>query len=95
MTEVDCAAPAAKPQESEIEITSAAARCCGVTVNRFKSNRDYEDELGRRGHAIPNLLPVFRENLSMFERIWYGVHEVNRELVQHFAANVDKIKAGT
>jgi len=31
----------------------------------------------------------------MFERIWYGVHEVNRELVQHFAANVDKIKAGT
>ena len=64
-------------------------------MNRFKSNRDYEDELGRRGHAIPNLLPVFRENLSMFERIWYGVHEVNRELVQHFAANVDKIKAGT
>ena len=66
-----------------------------IGIARFKSNRDYEDELGRRGHAIPNLLPVFRENLSMFERIWYGVHEVNRELVQHFAANVDKIKAGT
>jgi hypothetical protein len=65
-----------------------------IGIARFKSNRDYENELRRRGHAIPSLLPVFRENVSTFERIWYGVHEVNRELVQQFAANVDKIKAG-
>lgn len=63
-----------------------------IGIARFKSNRDYENELRRRAHAIPNLLPVFGENLSVFERIWYGMHEVNRELVQHFAANVDKIK---
>jgi hypothetical protein len=63
-----------------------------IGIARFKSNRDYEKELVRRGHAIPHLLPVFRDNVSTFERIWYGVHEVNRELVHQFAANVDRIK---
>jgi len=29
---------------------------------------------------------VFGENISMFGRIWYGVHDVNRELVLQFAA---------
>ncbi|HYR85748.1 MAG TPA: hypothetical protein VE422_16780 [Terriglobia bacterium] len=66
-----------------------------IGIARFKSNRDYENELRRRGHAIPSLLSVFATNVSMFERIWYGVHEVNRELVQEFAANVDRIKGGT
>jgi hypothetical protein len=64
-----------------------------IGIARFKSNRDYENELLRRAHAIPELLPMFRENISTFERIWYGMHEVNRELVWQFAANVDKIKS--
>lgn len=63
-----------------------------IGIARFKSNREYENELRRRAHAIPSLLPVFDENLSAFEKIWYGMHEVNRELVQQFAANVDKIR---
>ena len=63
-----------------------------VRIARFKSNRDYENELKRRGHSIPSLLPVFAENLWLFERIWYGMHEVNAELVQQFASNVDRIK---
>jgi len=66
-----------------------------IGIAGFKSNRDYENELRRRGHAIPSLLAVFATNVSMFERIWYGVHEVDRELVHEFAANVDKIRAGT
>ncbi len=66
-----------------------------IGIARFKSNRDYENELRRRGHAIPSLLAVFATNVSTFERIWYGVHEVDRELVHEFAANVDKIRAGT
>jgi hypothetical protein len=63
-----------------------------IGIARYKSNRDYERELLRRGHAIADLLPIFRENVSIFERIWYGMHEVNRELVHQFATNVDKIK---
>ena len=64
-----------------------------ISIARFKSNRDYERELRRRAHALPGLLPVFGDNIFAFERVWYGMHEVNRELVGQFAANVEKIKA--
>ena len=65
-----------------------------ISLARFKSNRDYERELRRRGHAFGGLLAVFGENVSVFDRIWYGMHEVTRDLVQQFAANVERIKAG-
>lgn len=63
-----------------------------ISLARFKSNRDYERELRRRAHAFPNLLATFGDNLFDFERIWYGLHEVNRDSVSQFAANVEKIK---
>jgi hypothetical protein len=63
-----------------------------ISLARFKSNRDYERELGRRGHSFPELLQVFSENLSTFERSWYGLHEVGSELVNQFAANVERLK---
>ena len=64
-----------------------------IAIARFKSNRDYERELHRRGHSFPEMLSLFGDNLSVFERIWYGMHEVNRELVGQFSANVEKIKS--
>jgi hypothetical protein len=63
-----------------------------ISLARFKSNRDYERELRRRAHTFPNLLATFGDNLFDFERIWYGLHEVNRDSVSQFAANVEKIK---
>jgi hypothetical protein len=63
-----------------------------VSIARFKSNRDYENELRRRGHAIPELASVFTDNVSALERIWYGLHEVNADAVRQFASNVDKIR---
>ena len=43
-----------------------------ISIARFKSNRDYERELRRRGHSFPDLLPVFGDNLGSFERdlVW-------------------------
>jgi hypothetical protein len=64
-----------------------------ISIARFKSNRDYERELHRRAHSFPELLLTFGDNLASFERIWYGLHEVNRELVDRFAANVERIKS--
>jgi hypothetical protein len=64
-----------------------------IRIARFKSNRDYERELRRRGHAFPGLLSVFGDNLLSFECIWYGTHEVNRGLVDRFAADVERLKA--
>jgi hypothetical protein len=64
-----------------------------ISIARFKSNREYERELHRRAHSFPDLLSVFGDNIFDFERIWYGMHEVNRDLVNQFAANVEKIKS--
>ena len=65
-----------------------------ISLARFKSNRDYERELGRRAHSLPGLLSVFGDNLLIFERSWYGMHEADREVVGRFEANVERIRAG-
>jgi hypothetical protein len=65
-----------------------------ITLAKFKSNRDYERELGRRGHSFPELRSIFGQNVSVFDRIWYGLHETNAELVNQFATNVERIKTG-
>ena len=63
-----------------------------ITIARFKSNRDYERELGRRAHSIAGVLSLFSENVSTFDRVWYGLHEVTGDLLDAFAANVTRIK---
>jgi len=68
-------------------------QCNLISIARFKSNRDYENELRRRSHTIPELLPVFGENVSTLERTWYGMHEANDTIVRQFASNVDIIRA--
>ncbi|HKW30035.1 MAG TPA: hypothetical protein VJT54_11915 [Verrucomicrobiae bacterium] len=63
-----------------------------ISIARFKSNHEYERELRRRGHSFPDLLSVFGDNLVTFEYIWYGLHEVNRERVEQFVANVERMR---
>jgi hypothetical protein len=62
-----------------------------VTLAKFKSNRDYEGELRRRGHALPELPPLFSENVSVFDRVWYGMHEATEELVNGFIVRVERL----
>jgi hypothetical protein len=62
-----------------------------VTLAKFKSNRDYEGELRRRGHALPELPPLFSENVSVFDRVWYGMHEATEELVNGFLVRVERL----
>lgn len=64
-----------------------------LTIARSKSNRDYEREIRRRGHALPQLPALFGENVGIFDRIWYGLHEVDPGLVGHFVDNLEKMKA--
>ena len=66
-----------------------------INLAKFKSNRDYEHELRRRGHSFPQMLTLFSENVGMFDRTWYGLHQVNADLVTQFAANVQRIKTAT
>jgi hypothetical protein len=68
-------------------------QCNLISIARFKSNRDYENELRRRSHAIPELLPVFGAIVSTLERTWYGRHDADDAVVRQFASNVDIIRA--
>jgi len=66
-----------------------------VTIARHKSNRDYEYEVGRRGHALPSILLRFRENVSIINCTWYGHHEARPEMVGSFVANIEEIRRTT
>lgn len=63
-----------------------------ITIVRSKSNRDYEREIRRRGHAYPGLCALFSENVGVFDRVWYGRHEVTPDLLRHFVSNLEKMK---
>lgn len=63
-----------------------------VNIAKFKSNRDYERELRRRSHALPEVSRTFSENVSVFDRVWYGMHDIDGDLLQRFRTNVERIK---
>ncbi|MDD2710686.1 MAG: DUF4129 domain-containing protein [Verrucomicrobiae bacterium] len=62
-----------------------------LLIARHKTNRDYESELRRRA-AATDLLEAFGDNVTLFEHIWYGMHEVDRDLVDRFNINHERIK---
>lgn len=66
-----------------------------ITLARGKSNHDYERELRRRAHALGTLAGLFAENLTVFERVWYGRHPASPELVAQFTANLDRMQEGS
>src|SRR2546423_5583155 len=63
-----------------------------LTLAKFKSNRDYENEVRRRGHALADLPSLFGENVSAFDRAWYGMHEVTEELLNQFILRVERLR---
>ncbi len=64
-----------------------------LTISRSKSNRDYEREIKRRAHAFPGLAGAFSENVTILERVWYGIHAAELETVQQFLSNNERITA--
>lgn len=64
-----------------------------LSVAKYKSNNEYMKELNRKAHAIPELLGAFSENINIIERIWYGMHEVNQDIVSQFTENHKRITA--
>ncbi|MCP4022874.1 MAG: hypothetical protein GY729_13615 [Desulfobacteraceae bacterium] len=56
-----------------------------ITIARYKSNSEYKLELHRRAHTKQNLLHDFIETVKTIDRVWYGMHGVNRQLFDEFA----------
>ena len=63
-----------------------------LTIARYKSNRDYQRELLRRARERELLMQAFSENIVLFERSWYGTHEVTPQLLETFDVNHDRIR---
>jgi hypothetical protein len=47
-----------------------------ISIHSGKTNRQYERELGRRVGEIPGAQQLFAANIRVFERAWYGMHEL-------------------
>ena len=64
-----------------------------VSLARFKSNHDYEQEVNRRARGSPDLRAAFAANVGAFERAWYGLYEVGADVLAQFQANFQRIRS--
>ncbi|MEK7685232.1 MAG: DUF4129 domain-containing protein [Verrucomicrobiota bacterium] len=64
-----------------------------IRIAKFKSNREYETELRRRTRAQPDLQSAFAQNVTVFDRVWYGMDNVSDDVLRHFRANLERINA--
>lgn len=64
-----------------------------ITIAKYKSNRDYEQELHRRAHHKQGIPALFSKNVAVFDRSWYGKYEVTLEDMKRFILNQERIMA--
>jgi hypothetical protein len=62
-----------------------------ITIAKYKSNRDYERELRRLAHHRQSIISLFSSNVTVFDKSWYGKHEVTLEDLKLFMANQERI----
>ncbi len=55
-----------------------------LLVRPYKTDYEYLHELRRRAHTMPNEILVFENNVSVFQRIWYGDYPVDREVLDEY-----------
>jgi hypothetical protein len=63
-----------------------------ITVERWKSNSDYEKELGRKAKHLSELPPLFAQSRLGFERCWYGANSVTRQDLEDYTGIYERIK---
>jgi hypothetical protein len=71
---------------------SYLARRSLVNVQAAKTNRQYETELRRRTRDKTGVAHLFSENARVFERAWYGDHEVSVQTIESFRDNLQRMK---
>jgi hypothetical protein len=64
-----------------------------LAIDRAKSNLDYARELRRRARTKPEILPVFADTVGVYERSWYGMYDVDREMVGRVEMNLSSMRA--
>jgi hypothetical protein len=64
-----------------------------IAIHAGKTNREYEIDLRRRTRAFPEVRTLFAVNIAIFERTWYGMHEVTPAGISDFRERVGRMKA--
>jgi hypothetical protein len=64
-----------------------------ITLERFKTNLDYDRELARRARAFPQVHPAFRRLLQIFEPRWYGNIAADATIVNEMQSLLIELKA--
>ncbi len=60
-----------------------------ISPARGKSNLDYSRELQRRARRVGSeFVTVFRTNVQLFEKSWYGTHQATEETLDSFLRNL-------
>lgn len=68
------------------------ARLEMVVIARAKSNLEYRRELARRARRTPQVDPLFGEDVTLFERAWYGRHPATDEAIDTLLRNLEGIR---
>jgi hypothetical protein len=75
-----------------LAILSYLASHCLITVQRWKSNADYEIELVRKAKHPSELPRLFAQSRLAFECCWYGAGTVTSEDFAHYHTIYERIK---
>ena len=74
----------------------AVLACLGdrqkIVIARHKSNHEYLWELAAHAHAEPELFALFEKAMTVFERIWYGMHPVAPASYNRFRKTQERIR---
>ncbi len=64
-----------------------------ISPARGKSNLDYSRELQRRAKRVgSDFVTVFRTNIQLFEKSWYGAHPATEETLDCFLRNLSVLQ---
>jgi hypothetical protein len=75
-----------------LAILSCLASHRFITVERWKTNADYEKELGRKAKNLSELLALFGQSRLGFERCWYGASHVTPADLEKYKTMYERIK---
>ena len=63
-----------------------------ISIEKFKSNRDYDREVKRRSLALPERAGLFGSLVNLYDQVWYGAYDVTREMFSDCEEKVRVLK---
>ena len=64
-----------------------------ITLRKFKSIRNYKEELIRRLYKKPEIIDIYNKNTCIYEKIWYGNEAVELEIIENLKTDFNMIKS--